>query len=86
MEIANYSDNVSSFKRDICTSSQKLLSQHIENNEMQSTDIDQIEQITLWAKRNNIKNIVTLACQCGHTRDFIIILKKELKKESIELI
>tara|TARA_B100001778_G_scaffold232430_1_gene193534 strand:- start:56 stop:1249 length:1194 start_codon:yes stop_codon:yes gene_type:complete len=86
MEIANYSDNVSSFKRDICTSSQKLLSQHIENIEMQSTDIDQIEQITLWAKRNNIKNIVTLACPCGHTRDFINILKKELKKESIEII
>ncbi len=85
-EVASYSNNVSSFKRDICASSQNLLSQHIKNIEMQSADIDQIEQITVWAKRSNIKNIVTLACPCGHTRDFINILKKELKKESIEII
>ena len=49
-------------------------------------DLDQIEQITLWAQQKNIKNIITLACPCGHVRDFINILKNELKKESINII
>ena len=85
-EMASYSDNVSNFKRDVCMSSKNSLSQHIKNIEMQSADSDQIKQITAWAKQNNIKNIVTLACPCGHTRDFINLLKNELKKESIEII
>ena len=85
-EKTNYSKNVSKFKHDISLSNMKLLSQHVSDIQMQSMDLDQIEQIVTWAKQNNIKNIVTLACPCGHVRDFINVLKTKLKKESIEII
>ena len=85
-EKANYSKNVSSFKYEISLSNKELLSQHVKDIQMQSIELDQIEQIVAWAKQNNIKNIVTLACPCGHVRDFINILKNKLKKESIEII
>ena len=32
------------------------------------------------------KKYCNLACPCGHVRDFINILKNELKKESINII
>ena len=85
-EKANYSKNVSNFKQAISLSNKELLSSHIQDIEMQSMDLDQIEQITSWAQQKNIKNIVTLACPCGHVRDFINILKNGLKKESINII
>ena len=85
-EKANYSKNVSNFKQAISLSTKELLSAHIQDIEIQSMDLDQIEQITLWAQQKNIKNIITLACPCGHVRDFINILKNELKKESINII
>ena len=85
-EKANYSKNVTNFKQAISLSNKELLSSHIQNIEMQSMDLDQIEQITSWAQQKNIKNIITLACPCGHVRDFINNLKNELKKESINII
>ena len=85
-EKASYSENVSNFKQAISLSNKELLSTHIQDIEMQSMDLDQIEQIISWAKQKNIKNIITLACPCGHVRDFINILKNELKKESINII
>jgi hypothetical protein len=85
-EKANYSKNVSNFKQAISLSNKELLSGHIQDIEMQSMDLDQIEQIISWAQQKNIKNIITLACPCGHVRDFINILKNELKKESINII
>ena len=86
VEKNRYSENVSIFKRKISESTQSYLSNKIENIEIQSTEIDQITQIIDWAKRNGIKNIVTLACPCGYVRDFVNLLKKELSKESIEII
>ncbi len=85
-EKASYSENVSNFKQAISLSNKELLSAHIQDIEMQSMDLDQIEQIISWAQQKNIKNIITLACPCGHVRDFINILKNELKKESINII
>ena len=55
-EKTNYSKNVSKFKHDISLSNMKLLSQHVSDIQMQSMDLDQIEQIVTWAKQNNIKN------------------------------
>ena len=86
VEEKEYSENVSVFKRKIAESNKNLLSESITNIEIQSVGVNQIKQITNWAKQNQMKNIITLACPCGHMRDFINLLKKELKKESIEII
>ena len=86
VEEEKYSESVSDFKRKIADSSKKTLSENIDNIEIQSKGANQIKQIINWAKENRLKSIVTLACPYGHIRDFINLLKKELNKESIEII
>ncbi len=86
IEEKKYSKSVSMFKYALAESTQNALSEDIKDIQIQSAGTNQIRQIIDWAKQNEMKNIVTLACPCGYVRDFINILKKELNKESINII
>tara|TARA_B100000965_G_C19563440_1_gene745680 strand:- start:1077 stop:1826 length:750 start_codon:yes stop_codon:yes gene_type:complete len=86
IEEKKYSKSVSMFKYALAESTQNALSANIKDIQIQSVGTNQISQIIDWAKQNEMKNIVTLACPCGHVRDFINILKKDLNKESINII
>ena len=71
IEEKKYSKSVSMFKYALAESTQNALSANIKDIQIQSVGTNQISQIIDWAKQNEMKNIVTLACPCGHVRDFI---------------